>query len=189
MTAPPRVPATKRNAAPSPAIDTTTEVTADLAKSRPALMDRLHYARADASQVQQTIGNRMAQRLAQERRNTGDAPIDGSAPKLDEDARTKGRALQPQADEPTAPPIAAPDTPALAQASDSHGKTPDVAAPPPAPAMGVSAVKPPAPGPAHTINDLQSQVARAADAIPKPTGGGYTAAQQAIRAQGFRLAS
>src|SRR6476659_2389729 len=105
MTPLPRLRSTKSNVAPSPAIDTTTVVTADLAKSRPALMDRLHFARADAGQVQQTIGNRMAQRLAQERRNTGDAPIDGSSPKLDEDPSTRGRALELHADEPTAPPI------------------------------------------------------------------------------------
>jgi hypothetical protein len=184
MTAPTRIAAAPKAVVPA----TTIEATADLAKPRPALMDRLHFARADATQMQRTFGNQLAQRVAHEKRLTGDAPLDGSAPKRDAYAGTKGKTPQPHADESTAPALVAPDAVPMPTVSAVPAKAPSQAAPAPPPGMGVPDVKPPAPGPARTIGDLQSQVTRAADAIPKPAGSGYTAAQQAIRAQGFRLA-
>ncbi|HEV8498457.1 MAG TPA: hypothetical protein VGQ56_16395 [Gemmatimonadaceae bacterium] len=189
MTAPTRPAQTSRKAAvPSVADNVAVEAAPNLAQPRPALMDRLHFASAGAADVQKTLGNRIAQRVAQEKQAAGETPADGSAPKRDADARGKDRALEPHADEPTAPHIApfAPTTqPEVVAASAKGAVAPAPAAPA---AMGVPIVQPPAPGPARTVNDLQSQVVRAASAVPKPTGG-YTAAQQAIRAQGFRLAS
>src|SRR5215510_13794751 len=184
MTAPTRIAAAPKAAAPA----ATTQATADMAKPRPALMDRMHFMRADAAQMQRTLGNQLAQRVAHEKKLTGDAPLDGSAPKRDADAATKGRTPQPHADEPTAPALAVPGAAPLSTVSAAPAKAPTQAAPTPPAGMGVADVKSPAPGPARTVGDLQSQVARAADAIPKPASGGYTAAQQAIRAQGFRLA-
>lgn len=175
--------------AATPAVDATTTATAELAAPRPALMDRLHFARADATQAQRTLGNQMAQRLAHERKLTGDAPPDGATP-LKQGATTdkKGVATQNQ-DQPVAPSVVAPNPASPPTTSDAHSKMPSSPAPTTTPAMGVAAVAPPAPGPAKTINDLQGQVTRAADTIPHPASGGFTAAQQAIRAQGFRLAN
>jgi hypothetical protein len=184
MVAPTRIAVAPKAVVPA----TTTESTADLATPRPTLMDRLHFARADAAQMQRTLGNQLTQRVAHEKRLTGDAPIDGSSPIRDRDAGTRGRTPLPQADQPMAPAIVPPDGATAPRAPDTLARAPAVAAPVTPPGTGVPEVKPPPPGPAKTTGELQSQVARAADAIPKPASGGYTIAQQAIRAQGFRLA-
>lgn len=168
-------------------LDPTVEATADLTKPRPALMDRLHFMSADAAQSQKTLGNQMAQRLAHERVVTGDAPLDKSAkPKLPGDKRQAKESGTQEGDTLVAPIDAPTSTP---QSRDAPRPAAVVAPPEPAAALGVPAVKPAAPGPASTIADVQSQVTRAADAIPRPASGGFTAAQQAIRAQGFRQAN
>ena len=106
MTAPTRLPpAPSKEAVPSVAADIAVQASPDLAQPRPVLMDRLHFARAGAADVQKTLGNRIAQRVAQEKEVAGEAPRDGSAPRRDADARGKDRAPQPHADEPTGPPL------------------------------------------------------------------------------------
>jgi hypothetical protein len=167
---------------------TTIEARADVAAPRPALMDRLHFERADAAHVQRTLGNQLAQRLAREKRLTGDAPVDGSAPKRDLDADKNGAPRSAHADDVDVLPVVAPDATSLPTVSVRTAAAPSPAAPVPRSGLGVPIVKPPAPTSATTVGDLQGQVARAADSIPTPSTGGFTAAQQAIRAQGFRLA-
>src|SRR5262245_42704086 len=104
MTAPTRTTGSSSNTS-TVADQVTVEATPNIALPGPGLMDRLHFARAGAADVQKTLGNRIAQRLAQEKQVAGDVPPDGSAPKRD-GALGKEAVLQPHADEPTAPRIA-----------------------------------------------------------------------------------
>src|SRR5436190_149552 len=137
MTAPTR-PTSARIDGPDPDVadHASVETTPDLALPRPSLMDQLHFDRANAADVQRTLGNRIAQRVALEKHAAGETPPNGSAPKTDTDTRTKDRAPPPHADEPTAPRIAPPEGASPPDPTPMPSKGAVVPAPPAPAAMG-----------------------------------------------------